>query len=47
MKELLDGNRHLVEALRDQLLVHDELVGDDITAVLHEAGMAHAIAPTE
>ena len=47
VKELLDGNRHLVEALRDQLLVHDELVGDDITAVLHEAGMAHAIAPTE
>lgn len=47
VKELLDGNRHLVEALRDELLVHDELVGDEITGVLHEAGMANAITATD
>ena len=37
VRELLDTNRHLVEALRDELLVREELVGDEITAVLEEA----------
>ena len=37
VRELLDANRHLVEALRDELLVRDELVGDEITSVLEEA----------
>ncbi|MGH9282357.1 MAG: AAA family ATPase, partial [Acidimicrobiales bacterium] len=35
---MLGRNRHLVEALRDALLERDELVGDEITAVLSEAG---------
>ncbi len=47
VKELLDSNRHLVEALRDELLVRSELVGDEITAVLHEAGMARTLAAEE
>jgi ATP-dependent Zn protease len=34
----LAANRHLVEALRDALLARDELVGDEITAVLDAAG---------
>ena len=37
-RALLDRNRHLVEALRDALLEHDELVGDEITEVLAAAG---------
>ena len=35
---MLDRNRHLVEALRDALLEREELVGDEITAVLAAAG---------
>jgi ATP-dependent Zn protease len=31
---LLEANRHVVEALRDALLEHDELVGDEITDVI-------------
>ncbi|MEX2620230.1 MAG: AAA family ATPase [Egibacteraceae bacterium] len=38
VRALLDRNRHLVEALRDALLERDELIGDEITAVLSEAG---------
>jgi len=34
---LLDGNRHLVEALRDALLERHELVGEEILAVLVNA----------
>ena len=34
---LLDENRHLVIALRDELLEREELVGDEIIDVLHEA----------
>ena len=34
---MLAENRHLVEALRDALLQHDELIGDDIIAVLQKA----------
>lgn len=35
--ELLGRNGHLVEALRDALLEHDELIGDEILDVLAEA----------
>ena len=34
---LLADHRHLVEALRDELLEREELAGDEIVAVLHEA----------
>jgi ATP-dependent Zn protease len=34
---LLDNNRHLVVALRDELLATEELVGDEIIDCLHEA----------
>ena len=34
---LLARNTHLVEALRDALLEHEELIGDEITAVLDRA----------
>ena len=37
---LLDRNAHLVEALRDALLARDELIGDEIVAVLESAGPA-------
>ena len=40
VRALLDVNRDLVEALRDELLRHDELVGDEILAVLHAAEAA-------
>jgi ATP-dependent Zn protease len=35
--KLLDANRHLVIALRDELLAKEELVGDEIVEVLREA----------
>ncbi|MBW3662679.1 MAG: AAA family ATPase [Actinobacteria bacterium] len=38
VRALLDANRHLVEALRDALLERDELVGEEISAVLTAAG---------
>ena len=34
---LLDGNRHIVEALRDALLDRDELIGEEILDVIHGA----------
>jgi ATP-dependent Zn protease len=34
---LLDQNRHIVESLRDALLERDELVGDEIVDVIHQA----------
>jgi ATP-dependent Zn protease len=40
VRTLLDANRDLVEALRDELLRRDELVGDEILAVLHRAEAA-------
>ena len=40
---LLDHNRHLVIALRDELLLREELVGDEIIDVLHEAEKRHAM----
>jgi hypothetical protein len=38
VRALVDANRHLVEALREALLERDELVGDEIIAVLEGAG---------
>jgi cell division protease FtsH len=38
VRALLGANRHLVEALRDALLDRDELVGEEITTVLEQAG---------
>ena len=40
VRALLDVNRDLVEALRDELLRRDELVGEEILAVLHVAETA-------
>ena len=40
---LLDDNRHLVIALRDELLDREELVGDEIIDVLHEAEKRHRL----
>ncbi len=40
VRKLLDQNRHLVVALRDQLLEREELVGDEITDVLLSAAEA-------
>ncbi len=37
VRRLLDEHRHLVVALRDALLQHDELVGDEILDVLRSA----------
>jgi cell division protease FtsH len=37
VSKLLDQHRHLVVALRDELLVREELIGDEITAILREA----------
>lgn len=37
VRRILDAHRHLVAALRDALLEHDELVGDEILEVLREA----------
>ncbi len=45
---LLDANRHLVIALRDELLDRDELVGDEIIDVLVEADERQRLdAPAE
>ena len=38
--ELLGAHRHLVEALRDALLEHEELIGSQITDVLEAASQA-------
>jgi cell division protease FtsH len=35
--DVLEGNRDLVEALRDALIERDELVGEEILEVLHGA----------
>jgi cell division protease FtsH len=37
-RALLAANRHLVQALRDALLEGDELIGDEIAAILRSAG---------
>ncbi|MFA5889571.1 MAG: AAA family ATPase [Actinomycetota bacterium] len=38
VKALLEENQHLVLALRDALMDRDELIGDEITSVLEDAG---------
>ena len=38
VRNLLDTNRHLVVALRDELLETEELVGDEIIEVLQRRG---------
>jgi cell division protease FtsH len=42
--KLLDEHRYLVEALRDELLAREELIGDEITDVLREAESRHALS---
>jgi cell division protease FtsH len=41
VRRLLGENRHVVEALRDGLLSRDELIGDEITAVIAAAIAGH------
>jgi ATP-dependent Zn protease len=42
--KILDTHRHLVVALRDELLAREELVGDEIIDVLREAEAKHRLA---
>ncbi len=44
VRNLLDSHRHLVIALREQLLEHEELVGDEILEVLQHAEAEQAAA---
>jgi ATP-dependent Zn protease len=44
VRELMNANRHLVEALRDALLERHELIGPEITDVLSAAQARHAQA---
>jgi len=44
-RALLEGHRHLVEALRDALLEREELVGHEITDVLQAAQLRAAASP--
>jgi cell division protease FtsH len=37
VRAMLDGHRHVVEALRDALLDRDELIGDEIVSVIESA----------
>jgi ATP-dependent Zn protease len=46
VQTLLDDHRHLVIALRDELLERSELVGDEIVEVLREAEARASISPT-
>jgi ATP-dependent Zn protease len=46
-KELLEENRHLIEALRDALLERHELIGHEITDILEAAQAAHEAAPAQ
>lgn len=39
--DLLDKNKHLVEALRDALLDREELIGDEIMTVIEKAEIAY------
>jgi ATP-dependent Zn protease len=47
VRSLLDMNRHLVVALRDELLAREELVGDEILEVLREAEARHQLETSE
>jgi hypothetical protein len=42
-RELLEANKHLVEALRDALMEREELIGPEITDVLEAAAERHVI----
>jgi ATP-dependent Zn protease len=42
-RDMLEQNRHLLEGLRDALLVHDELIGDEISDTIAAAAAAHPI----
>ncbi len=42
VRDLLETHRHIVEALRDALLAHHELIGDEITSVIESATNGHA-----
>lgn len=43
VRVLVDHNRHLVVALRDELLLRDELIGDEILDVIEHAAGADAV----
>jgi ATP-dependent Zn protease len=43
VQRMLDENRHVVEALRDALLERDELLGDEIVAVVEAARHPHHV----
>jgi cell division protease FtsH len=46
IRGVLEENRDLVEALRDALIVRDELVGEEIVQVIHEAlAKRHGVKP--
>ncbi|MFN8034332.1 MAG: AAA family ATPase [Acidimicrobiia bacterium] len=45
VRQLLDEHRHLVVALRDALIAREELVGDEILAVIHDAERVHRGEP--
>ena len=45
VRTMLDANRHVVEALRDALLERDELLGDEILAVIAGAAAPSAGPP--
>jgi len=43
VRNLLDANRHLVVALRDELLEREELIGDEIVDAMTEADQRHQL----
>jgi hypothetical protein len=46
IRGVLEENRDLVEALRDALIVRDELVGEEIVQVIHQAlAKRHDVKP--
>jgi hypothetical protein len=38
VRALLESNRHVVEGIRDALLVREELIGDEIEELMAELG---------
>jgi ATP-dependent Zn protease len=47
VRRLIDDNRHLVMALRDELLAKEELIGDEIVEVLREAEAKHRLTKSD
>jgi len=43
--QMLDQHQHIVEGLRDALLDRDELIGEEIIAVIEAAIAANVIEP--